>query len=570
MPVRSRSGGRRAGVRLLARVSALVGAGAWVASVTAMGACGARTGLYIPPPAPECFVDDDCTGSGDLCSPVVCVLFSDMDGGAPGADAGDGGIDAGGADAGDGGVLQGGVCKKIQPVNCDDNDPCTDEECDSYSGQCVYRLTSFDIDGDGYRGPRIGAIPGEPGSCGDDCDDTSELAHPGGIEVCDGVDNDCNGIVDDNAAFVPTGQQAVRISGPIAPASPGGLAWSGTSYASTYTGTSDGFAVFRTMIDPLGGPIAPGEEPITIKSADASGGPIVWIGDRYGFAWQDRRDGDYEVYFTVLDQTGAKVFPDTRLTSAFDFSVNVALTWTGAEFVTVWQDKRDGFFNLYGQRISVDSQPIGGNVPMTTSDGSLENEGPSIAAGFAGIGVAWTVAKAKSHFIQFQTFNTDLSPLSTEISLTDGSTDAVYPTVVWNEDRYVIAWYDKSADPKAIYAAAVTEDGALLIPATPITDPGSFRSRYPFLRPLGDRLLLVYSDDRDQNDGYELYSRMISSDLTPVTPESRLTFDTMDSVNPIATFGPEGDVGILFRDDRDGGEHHIFFMNLGCVATTNP
>jgi hypothetical protein len=559
-----------------------VGAGAWVAFVTAMGACGARTGLYIPPPAPECYIADDCIGSGDLCAPVVCVLFSEMDDGT-GGDTGDdggaggtgpdaGGVDAGGVDAGDGGVPRGGVCRKLEPIDCDDNDPCTDEECNRYTGQCVYNLTSFDIDGDGYRGPRVGTIAGQPESCGDDCDDTSELAHPGGIEVCDGVDNDCNGIVDDNADFIPTGQQAIRISGDIDPAGPGGLAWSGTSYAAAYTGTSDGFAVFRTMIDPSGNPIPPGEEPVTIKSADASGGPIVWVGDRYGFAWQDRRDGDYEVYFTVLDQTGAKVFPDTRLSNAFGFSVNVALTWTGAEFVTVWQDERDGFFNLYGQRISVDSQPIGANIAMTSSQGDWNNEGPSVAAGFAGIGVAWTAANVqlKSSIIQFQTFKPDLSPLSTEISLTNGSTVAVYPTVVWNEDRYVIAWYDKSANPQAIYAAAVAEDGTLLVPATPVTSPGSFRSRYPFLRPLGDRLLLVYSDDRDQNDGYELYSRMIGSDLTPVTVESRLTFDKRESVNPIATFGPDGNVGILFRDDRDNGEHHVFFMNLGCVAMTNP
>lgn len=582
MPLRSRasrasrashaSRGRCERVRLLARLSAIAGAGAWVASITAMGACGARTGLYIPPPAPECYVDDDCIGSGDLCSRVVCILFRDLDGGAPNDDGGPdaGSPDAGSTTTGDAGVRQGGFCKKLEPVDCDDNDPCTDEQCDSFSGQCVYTLNAFDIDGDGYRGPRVGTVAGEPGSCGDDCDDTSERAHPGGIEVCDGVDNDCNGIVDDNADFIPSGQAAVRISGDIDPAGPGGLAWSGTSYAAAYTGTSDGFAVFRTMIDPAGNPIPPGEEPVTIKSADASGGPIVWVGDRYGFAWQDRRDGDYEVYFTVLDQAGAKVFPDTRLSNAPGFSVNVALTWTGAEFVTVWQDERDGLFHLYGQRISVDSQPIEGNVAMTGPGGTWGNEGPSIAAGFAGIGVAWTVGDAYTHFIQFRTYNPDLSPLSTEISLTDGTTDAVYPTVVWNEDRYVIAWFDKSANPKSIYAAAVAEDGTVLVPATPVTSPGTFRSRYPYLRPLGDRLLLVYSDDRDQNDGYELYSRMIGADLAPLTDEKRLTVDTMDSIYPIAAFGPEGDVGILFRDDRDNGEHHVFFMKLGCVATSSP
>lgn len=538
------------------------------------GACGARTGLHIPPPAPECYVDSDCPGIEDLCNPVKCVLLSE-DGGlggsggiAPAPDGGAGGT--GGLGGAGGSISPGGVCKKLDPIDCDDNDECTDEVCDPANGQCSYRLLSFDLDGDGFRGARPGVIAGMPGSCGDDCNDASPLAYPGGIEVCDGVDNDCNGIVDDNAEFVPIGNQAIRISGDIDPAGPGGIAWSGSSYAAMYTGTKSGFSIFRTMIDGVGNPIPPGEEPITIKSADATGGPIVWVGDRYGFAWQDRRDGDYEVYFTLLNESGAKVIQDTRLSNAFGFSVNVALTWNGTEFIVVWQDERDGLFNIYGQRVSVDGMPSGDNVAMTDPNSSFGNEGPSVAAGLSGVGVAWTVGDAYTHLIQFQTYLPDLSPAAPAISLTDGSTDAVYPTVVWNRDRYVIAWFDKSASPKAIYAAAVAEDGTLLVPPTPVSSPGPFRSRYPFLRPLGDRLLLVYSDDRDQNDGYELYSRMIGADLTGLGNEKRLTQDKMDSIYPVATFGPDGDVGILFRDDREGGEHHVYFMNLGCQTSPVP
>jgi len=44
-----------------------------------------------------------------------------------------------------------------------------------------------DLDGDGY------------GACFDDCDDSSDQASPVGTEVCDGLDNDCNGLVDDLA-----------------------------------------------------------------------------------------------------------------------------------------------------------------------------------------------------------------------------------------------------------------------------------------------------------------------------------------------------------------------------------
>ncbi|MCC6556442.1 MAG: putative metal-binding motif-containing protein [Polyangiaceae bacterium] len=549
---RARSARGLAGSRWL-----IPGAAFTLAGLALAGGCGGRTGLGSPPPAPPraCYTDEDC-GAADSCNPQRCQL-PDGDG----ASDSDGG---GGAAA-----RPKGICVQAEPVDCDDNDPCTRDECDPATGACRYGLATLDSDGDGHRAPLPGQAPGAPDACGDDCNDTSAAAYPGGVEICDGVDNDCDGTVDNGATFVPQGG-AVRVStDAVDPAGTGGLAWSGASYAAVYTGTMDGFSVFRSMLAPAGDVLPPGEGVLTPANGDASGGAVVWVGDRYGVTWQDRRDGDYEVYFSLLDVNGDKVEGgDKRLTFAPGFSINASLAWNGGEFIPVWQDDRDGLFNLYAQRIDVGGNPIGSNVPLTDNSTGFGNEGPSVAAGTQGIGVTWTVGDATTHFIQFRTFSADLAPASPPLSLTTGTTESVYPTVIWNRDRYVVAWYDKSASPKGIYAAAVSEQGDLLTPPKPITNPGPFRSRYPFLRPLGDRVLAVYSDDRDQNAGYELYSVMVSAALDPIGPEQRLTFAAQDSVYPVAAFGPGGDVGILFRDDRQNGEHHMFFTRLGCVTTT--
>lgn len=48
-----------------------------------------------------------------------------------------------------------------------------------------------DLDGDGYPAP-------------EDCDDDDPTRSPGATEVCDGVDQDCDGLVDDDAQNAPT------------------------------------------------------------------------------------------------------------------------------------------------------------------------------------------------------------------------------------------------------------------------------------------------------------------------------------------------------------------------------
>jgi Putative metal-binding motif len=539
------------------------------AALALLPACGARTGLEYgepPPPGPECLVDADCD-TGDLCNPAKCVLFATtVDGGTP-----DGGTQ--------GGTQAGGTCQALPAVDCNDNDPCTKDACNPDNGNCTYTYATLDLDGDGYHGPLPGTVAGQPGSCGNDCDDTNPKAHPGAIEVCDGVDNDCNGIVDDNAHYVPLNAD-VQISSPqLAPAGPGGLSWSGNVYASLYTGdttkTGGGDRVFISMLQPTGTTVKPpGEQPFTFVNADAYAGPVVWVGDRFGVIWQDRRlNNNYQAFFSLLGEDGAKKLPDTQVSFVDDGivgAVNPNLAWNGTEFLVAWQLAPNGIYDLFAQRLSVDGALIGGVQQLTQTDMGLGNESPTLAPGKNGVGVSWFLGDALNKMVSFQIFSVDLTaPVIPPISLTDGSTKAEYPTVIWNQDRYIVAWFDDSAQPRAIYAAAIGPDGTLLVKPRPVSSPAPFRSRWPYLRALGDRVLVIYSDDRDGNQGYEIYSHMISNNLESLGQETRITQATGDSLHPVASFGPDGNVGVLFRDDRFG-QQDVWFTRLGCVAGTTP
>jgi len=514
--------------------------------------CGGRTELEVPPPLPpqpECELDADCPGADDLCAPVRCIDPESFEGELP--------------DLPPGATLPPRVCLVIDPVDCDDNDPCTVDRCAAETGLCTYADATLDLDGDGFRAPRDGFLPGAPDACGADCNDASELAFPGNAEICDGVDNDCNGVVDDGSIFEPLNPNPLRLSSDmLAPAGANGVAFDGETYLSLFAGGNGETNMFLSRITQQGQLSSPDEEPFTFQNADAFGGEILWIGDRYGVLWQERRDGDYEVYFTLLNKQAEKAITDTRLTNAPGFSVNGTLAWTGNEFIGAWQDERNGSFDVYAQRISVDGDPIGANVRLT--DTPFDDEAPSLAVGVTTVALAYGNSNAGQN-VRLRLFDLgDLSPITGVIEVTLG-VDAVYPDVIWNGDRYLVTWFVRTGNQKAVFGATFDEAGNPITPPTAISNPGPFRSRYPTVLPLGDRSLFIYSDDRDGNDGYELYSRMVDQTLAPIGPEQRLTTAARDSIDPIATFGADGNVGILFRDDRDNAMH-VWFDQLECVT----
>ncbi|MEB2311092.1 MAG: putative metal-binding motif-containing protein [Sorangiineae bacterium] len=474
--------------------------------------------------SPECEADSDCR-TDDLCSTRACVE---------------------------------GVCQAPLPVDCDDADECTADRCVPETGACERKPLTLDQDGDGHPGPRPGHAPGSPGACGDDCDDTNPRAYPGGKEVCDGVDNDCNGVVDDDMSYVPAGSGDVVISGGHKQAGIGGAAWNGELYAASYTAQD---TRWRNYVKGLAadGSTAFDETAITAMTSDSYSGPVVWTGAMFGTAWEDRRDGNYEIYFNRLGKRGDKLSADLRLTDAGNFSLHPAVVWNGVEFLVVWDDRRDGVASIYGQRVDVDGNKVGGNVAVSST--GIAAESPVLAEGEASLGVVYNVGDPSNPSVMFRLLRPDLTASAAPIVLsTNDATDAV---IVFSGDRYVAAWSTRSSVPgDSIWGATIGEDGAIIQPAKRLTTGASF-ARSESLLPLGDRLLLVWADDHDGN--YELYSKLLSPALEELSPRARITHDGADSVNPIAVFGPNGDVGVVFDDTRSG-TWRSYFTRLVCQA----
>ncbi|MDB4931311.1 MAG: hypothetical protein JWM10_3795 [Myxococcaceae bacterium] len=503
--------------------------------------CGARTGLVVrdaEPPPPQCATDDECDNhvfcdGQESCREEQCIAGA--------------------------------------PLICLGSTTCSLVACDETARMCRTTPATDDRDGDGFRAPRAGTLPGAPDRCGDDCDDNDTLVHPGAVERCNGVDDDCNGIIDDNATLTPTGD-AVRVSeAAVAPSGPGGVQWTGSRYGVSYWGYDGGRAhVYFRQIDQTGVPSST-QQTLTTTPNDAFGASLAWSGRVLGAVWQDRRDpsGGYEIYFNRLTPEGERLGPDQRISFAPGFSVNPAIVWTGEEFVLVWQDERDtvgeGGYEIYAQRVDAEGRLILPNQRLTRD--MANSEAPAVAVNDTGLAVTWTDGRGGGRGVWFATFTRGLTRATADRQVSPAGQSAVGAQVVWNRDRWVLAWFDdaESSPDHEVWAATRDAAGSAMAPPRRLTtDPGF--SRYPSLLPLGDRVLVAWADDRDGAQ-YSLWARVFDANLVPLSAESRVTRTAMGptaSVYPSLVRGPEGDVGVLFRDQREG-RIQAWFTRLRCA-----
>jgi subtilisin-like proprotein convertase family protein len=175
-----------------------------MASINFGRALALATGLSLPLAgcegltASQCEDGIDNDGNGlidcddDYCSPF-CIERDDVTSPPPGGEDEDGDGYAAGDDCNDSDAA-------INPgatENCDG----LDNDCDNEIDEGVTQTFYSDEDGDTFGDPdesteACEAVKGWVPTAGD-CDDGDDAISPGAEELCDGIDNDCNEIVDD-------------------------------------------------------------------------------------------------------------------------------------------------------------------------------------------------------------------------------------------------------------------------------------------------------------------------------------------------------------------------------------
>ena len=126
-------------------------------------------------------IDNNCDGEIDEDAVDMAVFYPDEDGDGCGAEGGE------------------PVYACAQPDGYADNDSdCADETALAYPGAPEACSDEFDMDCDGS--PGLVDADGDGYSSCDDCNDGDPEVYPGADEFCDGLDNNCDGSIDEGTA----------------------------------------------------------------------------------------------------------------------------------------------------------------------------------------------------------------------------------------------------------------------------------------------------------------------------------------------------------------------------------
>lgn len=115
---------------------------------------------------------------------------------------------------------------------------------------------------------------------------------------------------------------------------------------------------------------------------------IAVSGSTVHVVWYDTRDGNREIYYKRSTDNGINWESDKRLTNNTALSLNPSIAVSGSLVHVVWQDERDGNFEIY-YKLSTNGG-INWNTDTRLTNNTEVSRNPSVAVSGSQVHVVWT------------------------------------------------------------------------------------------------------------------------------------------------------------------------------------
>ena len=251
---------------------------------------------------------------------------------------------------------------------------------------------------------------------------------------------------------------AVRVTDTAGRSDAPSLAWNGSEYAVAFVDNRGGNAeIFLARVAADGALLG---EPVRITDSPGEGRDpsLVWTGESWAVAWVDDQEGNFEVYLALVSTAGALAAGPLRVTDDPEFSGSPSLVWTGSELVVAWNDGRDGNFEIYLARLEPDGTTIAGDVRVTTDEAFSAT--PSLAWTGDELAMAWSDDRDGNNEIYYARVDPAGAVIGGDVRVTDQAAYSSGPQIAVAGGARAVAWLDLRDPDRELYFARLTAAGA--------------------------------------------------------------------------------------------------------------
>ncbi len=342
----------------------------------------------------------------------------------------------------------------------------------------------------------------------------------------------------------------------------------------------DNYDILVQRIDPYGRALwTPGGVPVCTASngrweariaSDGAGGAIV--------AWKDYRSGNFDIYAQRVNASGTPQWTADGVAicthSATQRFHSVAPDGAGGAIVA-WQDNRNGDYDVYAQRVNANGVPqwTANGVPVCVAAWD-QFEIQMLPRNAGGVFVTWSDMRGGYPDIYYNVLDaggsTAFGPSANALATT-ASSEGYARMAPDGLGGAIVAWSDGSTGSENILAQRINGDGAMLWAMGGITvcaDPGEQRGA----RIVSDGAygaIISWTDSRRGYGAYDIYAQRVNSSGAPLWTTDGVAVVVRDSGIDISDVVSDGRGGaILAWYDERYGEADIFCQRIDSYGGT--
>lgn len=298
-----------------------------------------------------------------------------------------------------------------------------------------------------------------------------------------------------------------------------------------------------------------GELSITNTTQSSEYVSLTNLDSRIVLCWTDYRDLDYEIYCALLSDTGEEMVEDFRLTNSSGASQYPAITAMNNEAGISWQDDRNGSMDVYFSILDNTGAKLTADLQLTTE--ATDESQPDLISSGTCYGLSWTDNRLGSDEIFYMRVNENGNPITSNRQITAAALNSNQSSIQFNGNDYCIIWYDNRLSNDDLYFNRVHP--GLDVPILEIqTTTSSYEETDPDLLWNGYELGCAFNDTRDGN--LEIYFLQMDELGNKKDTETRITLDSSISTNPSLAWNGNY-YGLVWSDYRQGN-YEIYYAKI--------